>query len=562
LSAAALFLSATFFSCDKDNHLPDNPTTGEEVFIQIRTLEIAESNEDDLSRAASLQDSEPEYTPTGDGLFVNMSMEENGEESLRAEKDLITGAYFRVIAVKTGTSEYVSHGDFRQGGSPTVSTFTVPSNATYDFICLSYNNTTNTLPASFAPTRGDDISTETLSGDLENLLWQKKTYPVGNTDPSLSFLLNYMAARVRVVVDCEYNEWIITGIANSMQLSSVALVQSVNLMDGGLIGGSTETKTVTWPTLIEDTEQTSNPFIVVPTASNVTLTVTIPVNVVTRKYPLLPIPTVAGYTGTFSAKLQVGHSYNLFVKLKAPKFAGSNIYWDGDLSSGKLTFDLYGETDNQGYQGVFFRWGSLVGISPTAVPSTSTRIYLASSTLTYSYDLINYWNHGVYGTVIYHHADRIAEYRGDICRYLGTVHTKLAGYRLPVQGEFGSGGGPNAFSTMVPVGGWLKGSGTFQTSNGAGNAYGRADLLDASKNNASKVLGSAYNRTMNITFPAAGAGTASELIGIGNNGAYWSSSMGSTFYIAYLAFSGEGAIYTAGGAIDSYIFPVRCVKIN
>jgi hypothetical protein len=51
-------------------------------------------------------------------------------------------------------------------------------------------------------------------------------------------------------------------------------------------------------------------------------------------------------------------------------WAGSNIYWDADNS--RLTFAAQGTTDKQYYQGVFFRWGSLVGISPGLTNGSST----------------------------------------------------------------------------------------------------------------------------------------------------------------------------------------------
>jgi hypothetical protein len=65
----------------------------------------------------------------------------------------------------------------------------------------------------------------------------------------------------------------------------------------------------------------------------------------------------------FNQKLLPGRSYTLTVKFDELEWAKSNIYWDD--SAQKLTFvPASGSTAYQGYQGVFFRWGSLVGISP------------------------------------------------------------------------------------------------------------------------------------------------------------------------------------------------------
>ncbi|MDR0938141.1 MAG: hypothetical protein LBN29_02130 [Mediterranea sp.] len=91
-----------------------------------------------------------------------------------------------------------------------------------------------------------------------------------------------------------------------------------------------------------------------------------------------------------------GKTYTVKSKLtKRLTWATSNIYWD--KVAGKLTFDaepspppyrLYGSyfepsstTANSGfYQGVLFRWGSLVALSPKGDPNTEQiRVYLPSN---------------------------------------------------------------------------------------------------------------------------------------------------------------------------------------
>jgi hypothetical protein len=65
-----------------------------------------------------------------------------------------------------------------------------------------------------------------------------------------------------------------------------------------------------------------------------------------------------------------GASYTLRVRIRAfsNKFASSNIYWDN--TNNKLTFAPHSDTprasypDEQQYQGVYFKWGSLIGVSP------------------------------------------------------------------------------------------------------------------------------------------------------------------------------------------------------
>jgi hypothetical protein len=377
----------------------------------------------------------------------------------------------------------------------------------------------------------------------------------------LSFLLNYKAARVRVVVDCGYNNWTITGIANTMQLSSVSVAQSVNLMSGDPSGDSAGNKTVAWSISGEGTEQTSNPLIVMPTATSTTLTVTLPIDVIVRKSPLYPIPTESVYNGKFTTTLQAGHSYKLFVKLKAPKFAGSNIYFDkNSVPNGpQLIFDEHGDNTHQGYQGLFFRFGSLRGISPAgAFVANSTAVYyiLAPSTAA-SYDAIQYWDLATHGsTPIPEGNCHVEPHVGDICACI------RYGYRLPKPTEFGIGGS-TAFNTSTPVaGGWVKGSGSFGSYNAAGNGYedGTANLLTTA-NGASAAFGSAYNRTMNITLPASGYRTPYGLVDVGLNGQYWGGTQSSDIYAPRMGFN-SSEIYTQGGTGRDYAHTVRCVKAD
>jgi hypothetical protein len=486
-----------------------------------------------------------------------MSMEET--EFLRAEKSLIANAYFRVIAIDHNSQRYISHCDFQQGGVTSLPTFHVTANADYDIICFSYNKATNTLPA-FTPARYDDISGINLSGDLENLLWQIQTIHVGTTDPSLSFLLDYKAARVRVVVDCIYNNWTITNIANTMKLNSVALAQSVNLMTGDPSGGSLAEQTVTWPTLSPSNTQTSNPFIVMPTNNSVNLTVSIPVNSISRQ-TYTQIPTEAGYTGKFTDKLEAGHSYNLLVKLKAPIFAGSNIYWQGNDASGTLFFDDAGSTGNQNIQGLLFKWGSLVGISPTEPTtfSSSVPVYRQGETTPYlsysTWEAIPYWDSS-YGNVITD--DYITSFRGDICKRIKSA------YRLPKSSELGTTNkywdGTN--STTVPVaGGWVAGSdpASWPTSGmtNVGNKYGTTPFPSAS-------YGTIKNVTMNnMVLPASGIRHYSEGLTFlsfrGTVGSYWSGSFNDADHARILYFSNEQMLPAAYNP-RLYALPIRCVK--
>jgi hypothetical protein len=276
--------------------------------------------------------------------------------------------------------------------------------------------------------------------------------------------------------------------------------------------------------------------------------------------------THMGSVARFNHKLLPGRSYTLTVKFDELVWARSNVYWDDTAE--QLTFvPANGTTDNQGYQGVFFKWGSLVGISPAQVGgsdafSGSTPLYIpvvhastwkatdGNSTgsdtdidvsVRHNYTV---WSEASYiddteGDIPYmdpsqggigtdrsntwlidaerNNFETYKGLRGDICQYIGatTTDVNLKGYRMPASYEYGthdvtSWGTPNA-------NGWQKHTNDFTTeTNGAGYPNGRADLLsnvesanfDPSENSHAAntvVFGSAINTTMgDAVFPASG----------------------------------------------------------
>jgi len=72
-------------------------------------------------------------------------------------------------------------------------------------------------------------------------------------------------------------------------------------------------------------------------------------------------------------RLLPGHSYTIKLNFRELVWSGSNVYWDD--ATQKLTF-LPETTPEaaQGYQGVYFMWGSLVGISPQETNDPSSII--------------------------------------------------------------------------------------------------------------------------------------------------------------------------------------------
>jgi hypothetical protein len=159
-----------------------------------------------------------------------------------------------------------------------------------------------------------------------------------------------------------------------------------------------------------------------------------------------------------------------FTPVDAPVFAGSNIYWDDE--HGILTFDDTGILNPSGrYQGVSFKFGSLVGISASDTePVNSITVYQpknpAPSTYTWekttaSYaDIAAYHTVGIIGNPFRNYFVELGEEaekalyeqsQGDICRYLTLTGAAPAGssWRMPTAYELNKAGNMDNLWTLT-----------------------------------------------------------------------------------------------------------------
>jgi hypothetical protein len=304
----------------------------------------------------------------------------------------------------------------------------------------------------------------------------------------------------------------------------------------------------------------------------------------------------------FNQKLDPGKSYTLRVSFKKQEWAKSNIYWvktgsDANGDIGYLTFDTT-DKGHQGYQGVFFQWGSLVGISPARTNgsdafSNATPVYIPTyvaggtstwhSPTTSPYTTAG-WPFAINSTVAEDapenipYMDNRAEFiapspartniyvmeaerntdamysakRGDICQYLGKTQTTLKGYRLPRSSEMTTQNSTTYWYLLTD--GWEKGIDPFSGSDASvGKADGTADLVALNKSYAK-------NSTLGVTLPASGCRTIQgPLQDIGSYGHYMSgSATGANDHYNGLTFDNQ----YCGTYVPyrSYALPIRCVK--
>jgi hypothetical protein len=606
--ALAMILSA----CEKE--LLDNKS-GKEVLVRVRLVGITEGGEEDLTRSDSMKESEMVSTSIGDGMLLEMQMERD-TSALRATKtQLDNNSLFRVVALKHNTTTFISYGDYKGDGTPVAGGLHVPINGSYDFVCYSYDS--STLPAAPTQKQDDNISTtiNALQG-AKDLLWTKINKDVTDVAPELEILLSRVMVRVKLVLDLSYNKWTITGVSGNLTLGLVGIGGTISLANG-TVASNTGTPTFSSWTGSGYQWESSTELLVMPRASGTT--VSIPKNAITRQ-SLSAIPSDVATT-TFSSALKSGFSYRLLVRLRIPIWARSNIYWDDvtDSSKPKLTFvPADGVTDYQGYQGVYFKWGSLVGISPVGwgfsgttdiyVPivknplNTSTWKATTGSTMAANntdfpnvtsnwntwgnntanatdipyLDPVNYRTAGSVAFGVYNQYAMDAErnvydvyknFRGDICQYLSTKTGVVSGdYRLPMSSELGIGGGrwDSSDPTTTPTSdGWVKGTGSFGQAYGASFANGRADWLSENGHGGTPgVLGSAINKTMwNVVFPASGSrNSTGEVPNTDQVGLYWSGSVHTDITTSYRLYFHDTAVVISASSNRSEGYPIRCVK--
>ncbi|MDR1881245.1 MAG: hypothetical protein LBR26_00485, partial [Prevotella sp.] len=292
-----------------------------------------------------------------------------------------------------------------------------------------------------------------------------------------------------------------------------------------------------------------------------------------------------------------------------PEFSQSNIYYNNSLGVETLTFSEKEDGKNL-YQGLFFKYGSLIGISAGASSTffnASTYLFIPNlSTGKYSKvqvsELDNYngsdpaveefievlednsftdWGgtddgyggttySGLYaalpfvadgdvpangsgrnenGLTVHSDASLYAQYKGDICKFMSynSSASGLSGkWRLPVSSEFG----PNR-SDYTESANW---SGSFT----GGVSVDGTDKLaaDYSFYTFSRVL----TGTGKPSFPASGSTLYGTLTQVGFFGLYWSSSARNETDAYRLSIASGGSVNLNNGSGRSYGGSVRCVR--
>jgi hypothetical protein len=275
---------------------------------------------------------------------------------------------------------------------------------------------------------------------------------------------------------------------------------------------------------------------------------------------------------SYGTRLEGGKSYTLHINVKQGRaWAGSNVYWDDDSKC--LTFKEAGHVGEENYyQGVYFRWGSLVGISPVGAfdtgendPDAGTILYVYHNgqwekttvaeacdngysgflSTNVSWTGIPYVSTGMGSYTANNLGGSFVDNTGDICRFLDP------GYRLPVASEFAATAGAYTWGTDTDALLWYKG-GSF-SSVVSGNEFGQ-HLFDPGS-------GAGCATNYGSAFPAAGCRKSGdgELENVGTHGYYRSSSANYNTTNGAYSFYYRTADLTVDNSARQYGFTVRCL---
>ena len=278
-----------------------------------------------------------------------------------------------------------------------------------------------------------------------------------------------------------------------------------------------------------------------------------------------------------STGLERGRAYRLYgsvdyyhtgLKFAEPLvWAGSNVYWDG----AQLTFDetvVDADAGSDLKQGVFFRWGSLVGVSPSLFYVTYTPCYVAEGASSWTigntpYDSIPdflgvHTDGGGQTNTFLNDADRNSDTmyltsRGDICKYLSKTGAVEGNWRMPTGADFNAAG----IAARIMVG--------FSTYTFPWSKFGTYATISDDGVDGTAVIGGGGIYTVGDTstrFPASGyRGYQGTLFSLGSHGINWSCSTidngtGNAFCLSFAPPSVSPAFI----ATRSFGFSVRCVR--
>lgn len=564
-----------FASCERE--VVEGKYSGEPFVVKFSVTADDYDGEEAAARGYNTASSGPETVAIpfqeGGDLYMFATLEADPVPATRANVPLSVGALIRIMAFKQGsqypdvTAEYevLTDGDLRKRSG-----LDNYQEGDYRFVAYTYNS------ASQIPTYNSGL-TETIVEPPHDLIVGVREQHISPSKPDISIPLKHRYSRLKVIVNTEqYN-----GANNKVRNAPTALIDpgfsaemnykttnfsKLNLTSAQLIN------TPNWAGL--GTSEVTSPTIIVFTNENPVTTILLGSFFMVNGHSLVPP------TARFVKKLYPGISYTLKVRIKQTQWALSNIYWNEGKKA--IMFDAE-KVDNdedklkQQKRGIYFKWGSLIGVWPYQVGGSNvfnplhSLLYMPNPNVNDAWGLItttagqqsgafpgNQWTDISYIADNVTSSDRKNRYvtehpdfgkrTGDICRYLsGKTYTPPGNWRLPTSEEYGT--------DLTSA--WQENKEWFPV---AGSISGIPFRVDAGMELIH--IGGHYH---DMFFPAAGyRDAAGTRTGVESMQAYWTSSAAPDASKAYCVFNLSG---TTGNIHPDFqidrnsALSVRCIRM-
>jgi hypothetical protein len=506
VAMAGIGLALLLSACEKEMGY----NRGGKVPVVFLTSTVGYDAANGGMRSAMTKEPETEVIPLGNDLFMYVTLREDAVEEqneLRAglfdNQKVRFAAFNKTSGLQEGTAvTYTYNGSKLVPDSGSDPLGVEPDDGTtYRFVAYSYYGDPETDPV------------ETDIAPAKDLVWGAKEQLITDTEAGRRVEINmeHRFSRMRVKINAGA---IATNIVDLTNVQLVGKATDLDIETGALSSGSASAAQSVENFSGTATVQTSDYYVFYSSPTTVSIeSIILKIGGVDKTFYSLSTNFKEAWVG--------GTSYTLEVDIKKLAFAKSNIYWD--VNAGELTFDKTGTVSgSQYFQGVFFRWGSLVGLSPTGFGS-GTVLYVPESgggwdgtqtvgSNTYGFDSWDAVPYSASGVVLYD--EGFTAYTGDICSYLTD-----GVWRLPSASECGS----------LIAGSWVSGTASFDLEGTGAITSGRSFSSPVTLRLPD---GGSYRHEWNGFYnPAQGAGYMYYMTG--TSGYYlqsWYFTIGSTLY--------------------------------
>jgi hypothetical protein len=562
VKAAALLVGLPLFlwACEKDL---GERGSGKKVTINF-TVSNGEYGEDqEILKDAGAKEAKPEtvYMSLNDNYFMAVTLTPEPAEEVRATAAFATNQKIRFVAYN-GVSE-VGSAIYTWNGSrfiPDDEPLGVePDNEVmYRFVAYSFFGDPLTEP--------DDGDVEEGISPSQDVVWGSKDQKIYNNETSrtVPILMKHKFSRVQVKVDASSIDAQVTNVSGVVIAGGkkADLTVRTGAMAASSAAGSDVTAAMTnWVSVDGGKARQSDCVVFYPSLTTITLAA------VDLEIEGVPLP-LTNKSVTFAQALATNTSYTVVVDVRANRWAYSNVYWD-DVNK-EMKFDKWATPEaiaanSSHYQGVFFKWGSLIGISPVGgtaaanvgdvavyIPNVSARTWDDTKTIS---NLGGYASIKHNGTTLqtvpytYRYSNALldfpnyGDYIGDICNYIDGA------WRIANSLDYGNGSdeyyGPSNYIDII----FSAGPST-TTDPGGKNLMGNAGVTYVSDTGTAFLPTTGYRHYL----------TSGVLGEVGVVGCYWTGTGYHTTSMARRIYFYSDDVHSDVADYRECATPVRCIK--